>query len=116
MSAGGRIAAGAALAFGAVLSSGASAQAVDYHGCTPDYACIYPGTSWSGGPEHRFATYGVHKIYNEYGRHLLYNNQINGALMWLCTDGAGKSCPYYINAQGYPTVDLTPYNSIKLTP
>ncbi|MET7765228.1 hypothetical protein ABZS71_25615 [Streptomyces sp. NPDC005393] len=83
-------------------------------GCSTGYACIYPTTAWTT-PEHTYYNYGTYKLYNEYGTHRVFNNQTGSAIMWLCTDSYGNSCPHYIPPTYYYDVDLTPYNSIKLT-
>jgi hypothetical protein len=87
------------------------------NGCPLGYACIYPQNADPNhaSPSLMFYTYGVHLIYNQYGRHYAYNNQTDGAVMWFCTDSNGNNCPGYLIAGTGGWADLTPINSIKLT-
>lgn len=107
-------------------------------GCPLGYACIYPvNAGWNHGvPEGRgfFFTYGVHPLSNEFNTHRVFNNQTGRALVFLCKNADGTDCPKYINGLQilplctysefgglingvtYADIDLTPFNSIKLTP
>lgn len=107
-------------------------------GCPSGYACIYPvNAGWNHGvPEGRglFFTYGVHPLSNEFNTHRVFNNQTSKALVFLCYDTAGTNCPTLldspyplplcaysefgalINNVDYADINLTPFNSIKLTP
>lgn len=85
--------------------------------CQPGYACFYPGTGWNGGhPTQEWYNYGTYRISGWYGRHRIFNNQTGGALFWLCTDDFGKTCPMHFRADYSTVVNLTPINSVKLTP
>lgn len=118
-------------------SAGALSANGTVEGCPLGYACIYPvNAGWNGGvPEGRgfFFTYGVHPLSNEFNSHRVFNNQTSDALVWLCKDTAGTDCPMTVplgplplcaysefgklfNGTDYADIDLTPYNSIKLTP
>lgn len=121
----GRILAALTFTAGTVLAAGASAQASEtgaleqgpYAGCDEGYVCIYPNASWNGGsPEHRYYTYGVHTLYNEYGTHRVFNNQYGGATTRLCRNYNGTDCTSKIEPWSYRDIDLTPYNSIRLDP
>lgn len=114
------------------LATGATIE-----GCPSGDACIYPvNAGWNKGvPEGRglFFTYGVHQLSNEFNTHRVFNNQTSNALVFLCTDTAGTNCPVLmanfplplctysefgelLNGVNYADIDLTPINSIKLTP
>lgn len=87
-------------------------------GCQVGYVCIYSSESnWNRGiVEHRYYTYGTHRLYDEYGNHWIYNNQTDNAAFRLCRGGNGTDC----DGWGYPggpyVIHLTQYNSIKLVP
>ncbi len=85
------------------------------HSCPLKDACIYPDTAGNGYPTYKFYNYSVYPISNQYGNHLVYNNQIEGAQFLLCTDSNGSNCPLSIPAGASQTVNLTPINSVKLT-
>ncbi|MEV8569402.1 hypothetical protein AB0436_28105 [Streptomyces sp. NPDC051322] len=102
------------LAVAAVATFGAGTAAASAAACTSGRACIYTGASWTT-VQHSYYKYGTYKLYNEFGKHRVYNHQTGGAKMWLCTDSAGKKCPVYQVAGTWWDVNLTPYNSIKLT-
>ena len=48
--------------------------------------------------------------------HRVFNNQTGGALFWLCTDSFGENCPIKFAEDQSGVVNLTPINSVKLTP
>lgn len=100
-------------------------------GCPLGDVCIYPvNAGWNNGhPEARgeLYTYGVHVLQNEYNAHYVLNNQTGRALAYICLNadgtncGSGYLCSYV--SQGslllnddWADVDLTSYNSVKLTP
>lgn len=102
------------------LATSSTAQAApsgaqDYAGCATGYACIYPDASWNSNPTNSYYTYGVHPLYNQYGDHRVFNNQTGGAVVRLCVDYAGTNCTVPLGTFSYWDVDLTPYNSIKLS-
>ncbi|WP_238937225.1 hypothetical protein [Streptomyces clavuligerus] len=98
------------------LASSPAHAAVDYAGCRSGYVCIYPDASWNNSrPEHDYYTYGVHQLYDEFGVHRVFNNQTGGAVVRLCTDRAGRNCTASMGAFLYEDINLTPYNSIKLS-
>ena len=88
----------------------------DDSGCPAGAVCIYPGDGWNGGnPSHVFWSYGVHRIYNQFGDHLIYNNQTHGAVVDICYGADGTDCAY-IPANYAVTFNLTPINSVSLRP
>src|SRR5262245_37454992 len=86
-----RAARAAALALGvsAAMTVGAtSAQAVEtWEGCPAGAVCVYPeGAGFNGGrPSHAFFSYGAHNLQNQFGRHIVSNNQVDGARARTCT-------------------------------
>ncbi|MCX3059466.1 hypothetical protein [Streptomyces beihaiensis] len=100
----------------AATDSSVSAQGT-YEGCPSGYVCMYPNASWNGGvPEHKYYTYGVHKLYNEYGSRRIFNNQTGGATERECKNSDGTNCGSKLLPWTYRDVDITPINSIRLDP
>jgi hypothetical protein len=102
------------------LATSSTAQAApsgaqDYAGCATGYACIYPDGSWNSNPTNSYYTYGVHQLYNQFGVHRVFNNQTGGAKVWVCKNTNGTDCTGPITEYTYWDINLTPYNSIKLT-
>lgn len=111
--------ASAAMALTGLASASAStpAQAAPkaMSDCSSGYVCIWAGESFNGTPTNSYYTYGVHKLYNQYGWHYIYNHQTGGAKFKLCTGSNGTGCTAPL-PPGYGDVNLTPYNSIVLLP
>jgi hypothetical protein len=110
-----------AFAAGVAVTAGATdAQAAGgtYEGCPYTAVCVYPqDAGWNGGnPSLIFYSYGAHNLSGQYGNHILFNNQSGGATAQTCTGYDGVGCQGYLKANTYMTKDLTPINSIKLTP
>jgi hypothetical protein len=96
----------------------ASASAATYQGCSPGYVCIYPeNAGWNGGqPSHTYYRYGAHNLSGQYGIHRLFNNQTGGAGAYACTGYNGGGQCWRLNTNNYWDINLTPINSIVLTP
>jgi hypothetical protein len=115
--------AGIGLAAAAVLSLGAAATATaattpgggTYADCAYGDVCIYAGANWNGTPL-SFTTYGAHNLSNEFGVHRVFNNQYGGATVQLCTGYNGTGCGSPIAQYTYRDANLTPINSIVLSP
>lgn len=117
----------AALSMTAVLGAFATAQAEDvspdadaaggtYAGCPYGAVCVYPGASWNGGnPSHVYWSYGGHNLYNQFGKHRVFNNQYGGAEASMCGGSGGTNCGYTLPEYTVADVNLTPVNSIKLS-
>ena len=109
------------LATGALVMAGAtSAQAVEtWEGCPAGAVCVYPeGTGFNNGrPSHAFFSYGAHNLENQFGVHIVSNNQVDGAKARTCTgfNGTGD-CQGVMGPQTFVNKDLTPINSIVLVP
>ncbi|WP_435060210.1 hypothetical protein [Streptomyces sp. bgisy060] len=118
----GRISAALAFTVGGVMTTGAAASASTAgqadHGCASGWVCIYRGwEEWAAStPEHTYYRYGTYKFYNEFDIHMAFNNQTGGAKAYLCRNSNGTNCDQLLIADGVYSVNLTPYNSIKLTP
>ncbi|MEU4918696.1 hypothetical protein AB0G29_04885 [Streptomyces parvus] len=107
------------LATGAMLTMGGTAGAAEaagaIHGCPSGAVCVYPGAGWNGDkPIYRFYSYGVHKIYNQFGTDRIFNNQTGGAKAYACKGANGTNCLGNQAAGTYWDYDITPINSIKL--
>lgn len=88
---------------------------VEETGCPRGAVCIYPSLDYNGGnPTYVFWSYGVHKIYDQYGWHLVLNNQTDGAYAWLCKGSDGTYCDIGVNHPREIKVDLTPINAVRL--
>jgi hypothetical protein len=88
-----------------------------FNGCPHAAVCIYTVEGWyQGDPQHVYTAYGVHQFHNEFGARYAFNNQHSGATFSLCNDRAGEDCrPEQAPGRAFQT-DLTPLNSIKLSP
>lgn len=97
--------------------SGPGIMEANYDSCPSGYACVY--SSWGefldDTPEHRYYYYGTYQFSNEYGDHWIWNNQTGGAMVHLCRNYNGTNCDVHLSQFQYKRVNLTPYNSIKLT-
>lgn len=112
------IAAAGVATFGPV----SSAYAATY-GCPSGWTCVYSGPNPATSRiDAEFFSYGAHNLSNEYGTHAVYNNQTGGAGAYLCTGYNGVNCTnnglitYDVPAGLFLDVDLSPVNSILLTP
>jgi hypothetical protein len=87
-----------------------------YQGCPYGAVCIYPrDKGWNNGkPSNIYWSYGVHKLVNQVGVHMVFNNQYGGASAYLCKTYSGTNCPWYYPQYTANNYDLTPINSIKL--
>ena len=87
-----------------------------YQGCPYKAVCIYPrDKGWNNGhPSNVYWSYGVHKLYNQVGNHIVFNNQSGKAGVWLCKGSNGTNCPSYLKPWTYHNFNLTPINSLKL--
>lgn len=112
----------AAFAAGVMVTAGltTSAQAAGgtYEGCPYTAVCIYPqNAGWNGGhPSLFYYSFGAHNLSNQFGNHVIFNNQSGGATMRTCTGSNGTGCQGYLGAYQYMTKNLTPINSITLEP
>jgi hypothetical protein len=86
--------------------------------CPRGHACVWEGQIVVGDPrpQHRYYTYGTYNFVNEYGDHVAWNNQTDGARVQLCLGYNGTTCRVTIAAAHATHGNLTPYNSIRLLP
>ncbi|MEU7724157.1 hypothetical protein AB0B78_02720 [Streptomyces sp. NPDC040724] len=96
-----------------VLGAG-SAQADSFQ-CPEGDVCIYgQNAGWDTKPTNQYRTAGVHKLYNQWGSHIVYNNQTHGWTVQLCRTSYGTDClPKMKPGDGWPE-NLTPINSIRI--
>jgi hypothetical protein len=74
--------------------------------------CLYPGGDDSGDPA-TYYRYGVYNLSNQFGVHLIVNNQTGGAAFRLCYGYNGQRCGDR-RGPGLYHENLTPINSIVL--
>lgn len=111
------------------FSSPAHASTPGVQECPSGHACIYEQCAydasvqplsclytWASLPTNNYYYYGVYQLQNQYGWHLVYNSQTDNAKVWLCYDWYGNNCPWLVSAGSGSFYNLTPINSIKLTP
>jgi len=95
----------------------ASVSGSSYHGCPAGAVCIYPGSGWNNDkPSNVYWSYGVHKLYNQYGTHMVDNHQYGGATVSFCKGSNGTNCGSTMRGWTHGKRYLTPINSIKLSP
>lgn len=112
---------GAALSGAAMVGMSSAAQAIpdtppaDNHGCPRGAMCVYPDDSWNNNnPTYAFYSYRVHKIYNQYGVHRVFNNQYGEGYAALSPDSDGSSWGKYLAPGEAFDLDITDINSIAL--
>jgi hypothetical protein len=90
----------------------------DAFNCASGYVCLYSNTTalQQGHWAIRYLTYGAHPFFNEFGDQWLDNNQTGGAVFRLCLNSNGTNCTGAFGPGFAYQVDLTPYNSILLSP
>jgi hypothetical protein len=110
----------AAVTLVAAISAPSAEAAGTKYGCPYGAVCIYPqNAELTAGPEPGgiYYSYGPHNLVNQYGYHIIYNNQYGGAGFKVCLDYNGGRCSGVARATGpYPPYNLTPINSIVLVP
>jgi hypothetical protein len=116
-----RGAAALALVTAAVAAAGTgTAHASDkpVYGCPGGAVCIYPegAAMETSTPTDIFYSYGAHNLSNQYGYHVVLNNQYGGAgaTARLCTGYNGVNCVATIQMNYHVNYNLTPINSIVL--
>lgn len=93
----------------------ASAGHYERFGCPAGAVCIYSPSGWANNkPEHAYFSYGVHKLYNEYGDHYVLNNQYGGAVATLNKGSNGGGIVTTLAQDADIRKNLTPINSITL--
>lgn len=113
-----------AVAFATMLTATTPVQANDHDatsadetGCPLGAVCVYPSLDYNGGnPTYIFWSYGVHRIYDQYGWHLVVNNQTDWAEAYLCRGANGTNCSIDVNSPREVQAYLTPVNSVLLRP
>ncbi|MFD3676119.1 hypothetical protein [Streptomyces sp. NPDC058613] len=109
------LAAAGVMALGTGVLAASPAQAAT-NGCASGAVCIYRGANWSGGVSNSYWSRGTHRLYNQNGVHTVFNNQTDGWKVWLCKGSNGDRCDWLFGPGVARDVDLTPYNSIVVTP
>ncbi|NXY99308.1 hypothetical protein HYE82_34020 [Streptomyces sp. BR123] len=112
-------AAAAALAAGTAVLAAAPAQAAasGWADCPVGSVCIYAGTSERSPIIWERSRAGTYNLSNMYDDHLIYNNQTDGWKFWTCEGYNGTRCSTgYLPAGHYMIKNLTPVNSVRITP
>lgn len=93
-------------------------QASTIQGCDDGFVCIYPeNAGWNNGvPSATYFFYGPANLSNQFNNHYVYNHQTGSAQVWMCNGYNGGDCRFSIPPGAAGNVNLTPVNSIKLTP
>ncbi|MFE9631810.1 hypothetical protein [Streptomyces sp. NPDC006463] len=103
-----------ALALGMGVLATGTAQADSFQ-CPEGAVCIYgQNAGWDTRPTDMYWSVGVHKLYNQEGSHIVYNNQTWGWTVQLCRTSYGTDClPKMRPGDGWPE-NLSPINSIRI--
>lgn len=99
------------------LTAAAPARAAERQiwGCPRGEVCVYTLDGWTKQtPEATYGAYGYNLLHDQFGRHVVFNNQYGYAGAYLCT-GSGGGCGPEVAVNGAVVYDLTPINSIRLT-
>lgn len=108
----------AVLATSALLAPHAEAAGKSLHGCPSGAVCIYPTKGGlKAGPERGeiFYSYGAHNLTNQYGKHVIVNNQYQGAGFRVCYSYGGRNCTGIDRFRGvYYPFDLAKVDSFTL--
>ena len=65
-------------------------------------------------PTNVYYSYGAHNLSNQFGYHVVLNNQYGGASASLCKNYGGSNCVGTLPQDYWVNYDLTPINSITL--
>ncbi|MFD5408819.1 hypothetical protein [Streptomyces nojiriensis] len=114
----GAVAAAGVMALGTGVLAAGSAQASDHTvaGCLSGQACIYPQDAVPVTPSLRFSRAGTYNLSNQYGWHWVLNNQTANWKFRLCTGWNGTGNCTNIPVDQWVAVDLTPINSVIVSP
>ena len=87
--------------------------------CPLGNVCLYPRISFSDVPQ-RYYYYGTYNLQNQYGWHLVYNNQyLDGGYptirFYTGYNATGNLKEWFFYPGDYGYVDLTPINSITVS-
>ncbi|MFC9293097.1 hypothetical protein ACFTWH_01270 [Streptomyces sp. NPDC057011] len=106
-----------ALGTGVLAASPASASDQDFYGCRSGNACIWgAGAALGTGPTHQYRNRGAYNLSGQVNWHYVKNNQTEGWKFKLCTGWNGTGTCYTMNQDDLWWVDLTPINSVVVTP
>ncbi|MCF2130421.1 hypothetical protein L1I79_28900 [Strepomyces sp. STD 3.1] len=99
-------------------AASAAPAAASQYGCPVGAVCIYPQDEYwrDSKPTDFYYSRGVHKLYNQFGNHWVYNNQTDGWTVRLCTGSNGTGCGDRIPMNWAWNRNLTPINSILIEP
>lgn len=107
---GAAVAATALLALGTGALSAPPASAAPA-GCPSGAACIYGGPNSSGGVTNQYWSRGVHRLCNQ-----VAVNQTDDWKFLLRRGSNGEDCDWTFYEGSWTDVDLTPFNSVIVTP
>ncbi|MFJ3909693.1 MULTISPECIES: hypothetical protein [Streptomyces] len=106
-----------ALGTGVLAAPPAAASDQTFYGCLSGDACIYgAGAALSTGPTNSFRRAGTYNLSGQNNWHYVKNNQTGGWKFRLCTGWNGTGTCYTMAQDELWWVDLTPINSVVVTP
>ncbi|KOU32887.1 hypothetical protein ADK52_00285 [Streptomyces sp. WM6372] len=106
-----------ALGTGVLAAAPASASDQDFYGCRSGDACIWgAGAALGTGPTNSFGRAGTYNLSNQDNYHYVKNNQTDGWKFKLCTGWNGTGTCYTMGQDELWWVNLTPINSVVVTP
>ncbi|MFI5667789.1 hypothetical protein [Streptomyces sp. NPDC051704] len=106
-----------ALGTGVLAASPASASDQAFYGCASGDACIWgAGAPLETGPTNAYRQARTYNLSNQNDYHYVKNNQTGGWKFKLCTGWNGTGTCYTLYQDELWWVNLTPINSVVVTP
>ncbi|MFF4848169.1 hypothetical protein [Streptomyces sp. NPDC001194] len=106
-----------ALGTGVLAASPATASDQVFYGCASGDACIWgAGAPLETGPTNAYRQARTYNLSNQNNYHYVKNNQTGGWKFKLCTGWNGTGTCYTMSQDELWWVDLTPINSVVVTP
>ncbi|MFJ7270549.1 hypothetical protein ACIQV3_28590 [Streptomyces sp. NPDC099050] len=106
-----------ALGTGVLAASPASASDQTFYGCYSGNACIWgAGAALGTGPTHQYRNAGTYNLSGQENYHYVANNQTKGWKFKLCTGYNGSGTCYTMYQDDLWWTNLTPINSVIVTP
>ncbi|MFJ2596454.1 hypothetical protein [Streptomyces erythrochromogenes] len=106
-----------ALGTGVLAASPASASDQPFHGCWSGNACIWAaGAALDTAPTHQYRNAGTYNLSNQVNWHYVKNNQTQGWKFKLCTGWNGTGTCYTMYQDELWWTNLTPINSVVVSP
>jgi hypothetical protein len=94
-----------------------AAPAAAFDNCPVGYVCMYTAAGWQNQqPEHEYFDYGYYNLSSETGPRVIVNNQTGGATVTGYYHYGGTGPAWTLQGQQEDEYNITPINSIGLTP